>query len=262
MSIRTWFRPDLRHLPEPEPDPRQRRLLWIEVGLVVFITLGIQGLFSVLTFAEAWLDPRPIAEQTVALNVTRSDSAIIDFARNALLVVRLLAWAGLAGFLLWRTGAATWLAAQLRLRRADIGAGLVLAAVIGLPGLGLYAIGRTLGITLEVVPSALQDSWWQVPMLVASAIANSAAEEVIVVVYLLIRMRQLGVSPNAALAASALIRGSYHLYQGIGSFGGNIVMGIVFARYFQVSGRVWPLLIAHAVIDIVAFVGYILVVAR
>ena len=32
-------------------------------------------------------------------------------------------------------------------------------------------------------------------------------------------------------------------------------MGVVYGRFFQITGRVWPLVIAHAVIDVVAFVG-------
>ena len=42
-----------------------------------------------------------------------------------------------------------------------------------------------------------------------------------------------GWSPNAALAASALLRGSYHLYQGIGGFVGNMVMGVVFVLLYR-----------------------------
>lgn len=241
---------------------RARRFLWVEVGLVVFITLGVQALSSMLTFAEALLAPEPLAEQRVALNVSRSDSALIDFARNALFALRLFAWAALAVFLLWRTGAAQWISKQLRMRRSDVAWGLLLAALIGLPGLGLYFAGRALGITLEVVPSALQQTWWQIPMLITSAIANAFAEELIVVMYLLIRLRQLGVGANAALFVSAGIRACYHLYQGAGSFGGNFVMGIVFARFFQKTGRVWPLVVAHALIDIVAFVGYTILTAN
>jgi membrane protease YdiL (CAAX protease family) len=60
----------------------------------------------------------------------------------------------------------------------------------------------------------------------------------------------------AALAASALLRGTYHLYQGIGGFIGNVVMGIVFVWLYRRWGRVMPLVVAHALIDIVAFVGY------
>lgn len=66
----------------------------------------------------------------------------------------------------------------------------------------------------------------------ASAAANSWAEEVVEVGYLLTRLRQLGCSDNRSVLVSALLRGSYHLYQGLGGFVGNVVMGVVF-------GRVW-----------------------
>jgi membrane protease YdiL (CAAX protease family) len=36
-------------------------------------------------------------------------------------------------------------------------------------------------------------------------------------------------------------------------------MGVIFASYFQRTGRIVPLIFAHALIDIVAFVGYLLV---
>ena len=91
-----------------------------------------------------------------------------------------------------------------------------------------------------------------------AAVANAVAEEVIVVAYFITRLRQLGVGENGSLAASAVLRGGYHLYQGVGAGLGNLVMGLVYGRYFQLTGRVWPLVIAHAVIDMVAFVGYAL----
>ena len=52
------------------------------------------------------------------------------------------------------------------------------------------------------------------------------------------------------------LRGSYHLYQGFGAFIGNVVMGLVFGEWFRRRGRVMPLVIAHTLLDIVAFVGY------
>ena len=78
----------------------------------------------------------------------------------------------------------------------------------------------------------------------------------LVVAYILPRLRQLGWSENSSLFASAVLRGSYHLYQGLGGGFGNVVMGLVFGRYWQRTGRLWPLVIAHALIDTVAFVGY------
>ena len=77
--------------------------------------------------------------------------------------------------------------------------------------------------------------------------------------YLGSRVRRLGGSMPIAIGVSAVVRGFYHLYQGLSGFLGNLVMGAIFATYFQRTGRVVPLIIAHALIDIVAFVGYVLV---
>ena len=58
------------------------------------------------------------------------------------------------------------------------------------------------------------------------------------------------------LLALALLRGAYHLYQGIGPGVGNALMGVVFALVFLRVRRVMPLVIAHALLDAVGFVGY------
>jgi membrane protease YdiL (CAAX protease family) len=98
--------------------------------------------------------------------------------------------------------------------------------------------------------------WWRIPVLLLSAAQNGILEEVIVVGYLLTRLDKLGVKPVPAIVISACIRGSYHLYQGAGGFIGNATMGVIFAVLFKRWGRVTPLIIAHTLIDAVAFVGY------
>jgi membrane protease YdiL (CAAX protease family) len=55
-----------------------------------------------------------------------------------------------------------------------------------------------------------------------------------------------------------LERGAYHLYQGFGAGLGNFAMGLVFGYVWRRWGRLWPLIIAHGLIDTVAFVGYAL----
>ena len=77
--------------------------------------------------------------------------------------------------------------------------------------------------------------------------------------YLGSRVRRAGGSAALAVGVGAAIRAFYHLYQGLAGFLGNFVMGVIFGSYFQRTGRVVPLVVAHTVIDIVAFVGYILV---
>ena len=37
---------------------------------------------------------------------------------------------------------------------------------------------------------------------------------------------------------------------------GNIIMGLVYGFFYAKTGRIWPLVIAHFLIDAVAFVGY------
>jgi membrane protease YdiL (CAAX protease family) len=80
---------------------------------------------------------------------------------------------------------------------------------------------------------------------------------VIVCGYLLRRLDQLGWSPGRALAASALLRASYHLSQGFGGFVGNLALGLFFGRIYQRRQRTTPLVVAHFLIDAGAGLGYL-----
>jgi membrane protease YdiL (CAAX protease family) len=77
--------------------------------------------------------------------------------------------------------------------------------------------------------------------------------------FLFTRLRQLDWNVIAIIAFSAVIRGSYHLYQGIGGFIGNLIMGVIFGLIYFRWKRVGPLIVAHTLLDITAFVGYALV---
>ncbi|MGH3912696.1 MAG: CPBP family intramembrane glutamic endopeptidase [Pseudonocardiaceae bacterium] len=235
----------------------QRRALVVEVVLVLTVTLGLAGLRSLLSLLDALIAPVPLPEQSVAINVPARRVELLDLAHQLTGVLQLVAWGGLGVYLLWRSGIgprSLGLDRSAPARDAGLGAGL--AALIGVPGLGLYLLARAVGMNLTVLPSALDDTWWRVPVLLASAVANALAEELLVVGYLITRLRQLGWGAGAALLASAVLRGSYHLYQGFGGFVGNLVMGIVFGWVWQRTHRLWALVIGHALIDVVAFVGY------
>src|SRR2546429_478153 len=86
-------------------------------------------------------------------------------------------------------------------------------------------VGCELGGRATVVPGALPHVWWAVPVLVLSAAQNALLEELVVVGYLLTRLRELGWRVWIAVATSATLRGAYHLYQGFGAFVGNALMG-------------------------------------
>ena len=93
-------------------------------------------------------------------------------------------------------------------------------------------VARELGLNANVVPAALPPYWWAVPVLVLAAGQNAVLEEVVVVGYLHTRLRQLGHRLVTVVLASAVLRGTYHLYQGVGAFVGNVVMGVVFSLFF------------------------------
>ncbi len=236
----------------------QRRTLKIEIAVVLAVTFGLSAYTAGLRLIEAVL--LGLSGQTVALNPKRSPFDLIDLGLHLSVILQLLAWGSLALYLLWRSGFGPSSVGLARPQwRADGLGGLGLALLIGLPGLGFYVLARILGLSADVEPAELYDTWWRIPVLLGVAFANGWAEEIIVVGFLLTRLRQLDVSPGRALVISSLLRGAYHLYQGYSAGLGNIVMGLIFGYVWQRTGRLWPLIIAHALIDAVAFVGYALV---
>jgi membrane protease YdiL (CAAX protease family) len=144
-----------------------------------------------------------------------------------------------------------------RLRVREFGQGLGFAAMIGGPGLGLVYIARKLGLNAQIIVTNFPDVWYRVPTLLLEAAQQGISEEIVVAAYVLTRLRQLGWTDSRALAAGSVLRGSYHLYQGYGGFIGNAVMGLIFGWWFQRTRRVWPLIVAHSVIDAVSFIGYV-----
>jgi membrane protease YdiL (CAAX protease family) len=239
----------------------ERRRLRDETLLVLGVSLGASAVYSAVAIVARLTAERPLAQQTATLNPSQAPGRPwLDLTYQLLGIFFDLVPALLAVHLLARTpiGARAVLGLDLRRPVFDGLGGAVLAAAIGIPGLGLYVAAHEIGINATVVPAALPGVWWMVPVLVLSAVQNAVLEEVVVVGYLLTRLRELGVGVAAAVAASALLRGAYHLYQGFGGFIGNAVMGVIFAAFFLRTRRVLPLVVAHSVLDIVSFVGYAL----
>ncbi|WP_420868972.1 CPBP family intramembrane glutamic endopeptidase [Brachybacterium muris] len=243
----------------PAPSSRIQLLLGLEIAVVLALSLGRSAFYAVLALIDAFARG-PLAEQTTALNRSASDRPWFDLVHQLANVAFALAPVALVLLLLTLTGTAAVRALGLDLRRPgkDLLWGVVLTACIGLPGLAIYYLGRALGATLEVIPAALDTHWWTVPVLVLHALKNALVEEVIVAGYLVLRLEQLGWKPVAIVATSAVLRGLYHLYQGIGPGLANMLMGVVFAEWFRRTRRTMPLVIAHTLLDVVAFVGYAL----
>ena len=240
-----------------------RARLVTEIILVLGLSIGMSALYSLVNIAVRLSREEGLSRQTATLNRSASDLEWADFLYQTLGIISSLIPVALVMFLLWRQEKPHLGALGLDGTKwgRDSAAGVGLAALIGIPGLGLYLLGRELDLTVTVVPTALTTYWWTIPMLIALALRAGILEEVIAVGYLFARLRQLGVSTWGIILMQSFLRASYHLYQGFGAFLGNFVMGLIFGAMYAKTGRLAPLIIGHTVIDIVAFVGYPLAVS-
>jgi membrane protease YdiL (CAAX protease family) len=244
----------------PAPAGLSRRLLGQETLIVLGLSLGASALYAYISFISSVTAPTALKTQTANLNGSLAPGRPwVDLSLQLFNIGTALVPVALVGYLLLREGSSIRaLGFDLTRPGFDFTRGLLVAAGIGGSGLALYLGAHAAGVNLTVVPSSLPDVWWRIPVLILSAAQNAVVEEVIVVGYLTRRLQQLGWSWPATVAASSLLRGSYHLYQGVGGFVGNVVMGVIFCLLYRRWRRVTPLATAHALIDSVAFVGYVL----
>ena len=235
-----------------------RSRLICEVGIVLGLSLGASAVYSIVSIIARLTDTTPLSEQTATLNQSQSPRQWLDFTYQFLGIGFGLVVVVLVLFLLWRPGQSPFrrIGFDFTQPGRDLRSGVGLLFLIGIPGLGLYLAGRAFGFTVDIVPAPIDTFWWTMPILVLSALRAALLEEIIVVGYLFTRLRQLGWSRWSIIVSSAVLRGSYHLYQGIGPFFGNVAMGIVFGWCYDRWGRTMPLVVTHWLLDILSFVGY------
>jgi membrane protease YdiL (CAAX protease family) len=239
--------------------PRER--YGLEVLAVLGVSLGMSGVYALLTWVRAQLTvPGGISHSTATVVVAAHTSyPWLDLADGLADVLNGVMPAFLALVLLARSPGGPGFGIGLdwhRLRR-EIAQGVGFLALIGIPGLGLVWTAHELGLNAQLDVVSFPDVWYRIPLLLLDAAQNGILEEIVVIGFLLTRLRQLGWTNSRALAAAGVLRGSYHLYQGTGAFFGNLVMGLIFGWWFQRTRRVLPLVIAHFLLDAVSFIGYV-----
>ena len=163
-----------------------RTRLGLEVAIVLGLSLGQSAVYSVLRIIERLTREVPLAQQTSTLNPSVTpDRPWLDLTYQLVGIAFGLMPVLLALYLLNLTDppAGRTIGFDLTRPRFDLGFGVLIAVVIGVPGLGLYALARALGINTEVQASGLTDNWWTVPVLILSAAQNALLEEVVVIGY-------------------------------------------------------------------------------
>ncbi len=233
--------------------------LRVEMTIVMLLSLGQSAVYALLSLVRKLTEPVALNQQVTAVNTsTTPDRVWLDVLYQIVGVVFPLMPVALCIYLLTvyaRPEGGAFVAMGFDMKRPwfDLSRGTGLFAAIGVPGLLFYVAAVFLGINTQVNPG--NENWWMVPFLLLRAAMNGILEEVIMLGYLFTRWTQTGGRAVVILVASALIRGGYHLYQGFGGFIGNLVMGLVFGLLYLRWKRVMPLVIAHTLLDVVAFLG-------
>lgn len=181
------------------------------------------------------------------------DLAFSDASMIGLILTELVLFSLLAPLLWWRGWRPEALGLGFTWRDVGVGCALFLACIIAasllMTGLALMADGMgPLWTRMEGAPLS-------VAAIVAVSIVNPIFEEVFVCGYViraLERTRSIAFAVNASVA----IRVSYHLYQGAIGALGVAVVGLILGWWFARKGRLWPVIIAHGLMDLVALLGF------
>lgn len=228
--------------------PAARRVLSEEVLVVLSLSLLASAVFAVINLLSAPVQRTVTVRLFANVQLATQLASIVFGLAPVALVVHL---ARRSGERLESFGLST---ATLS---SDVAWGLLLGLGVAGVGLGLYVATIALNINRSVVPVPPLGHWWTVPVLVLGAFQNALLEEVVVVGYLVRRLEQIGWAAVAAVLTSAVLRGTYHLYQGWGGFAGNLLLGLAFGFIFLRWRRTWPLVAAHVLVDTLAGVAYI-----
>lgn len=264
-DARPWWRLPDTPVPGGTPD-LAKSLLWLEIAIVLLLSLGRSAIYSVVNFVAALTAPGPLSAQGANLNNTLApDRPWLDLVYQLLRIGFGFVPFVLAAYLLVRSGSnlkEVWSRGGGWASWRDLGRGSWLALGVGSTGVAFYLATYALGTNLTVVAQSLPGQWWQGPVLVLAAVEAAVVEEFIVLGFVIVRLRQIGFGDSAAIGLAALLRGTYHLYQGLGGFVGNVAMGLLFGYLYRRWGRVMPFVVAHTLLDIGAFVGYAVLAGR
>lgn len=141
----------------------------------------------------------------------------------------------------------------------DLMSGLVLVIASYVAGFIIWNIVRRLGLqpTYPGNYTVLVNAGLKLPTVVASSVVNAVYEEIFLCGYIVTTLKAK-FNSTLAVNVSVAVRLIYHLYQGSIGVLTVIPIGLLFTGWYARTGRLWPLFLAHAAIDLISlskFVG-------
>jgi uncharacterized protein len=179
-------------------------------------------------------------------------SAITDESLKSLVVEELVLLALLGSFLKARGWTLERFGLSVDARDTTIGIAMAILAIIVSYLLQLIAENAVPQILPER-QSLIQGQLGFFTVVMVSVV-NPVFEEVFVCGYLISALKDKR-GTAFAINVSVGLRVAYHLYQGALSVLTIAPLGLMFAYWYVRSGRLWPVIVAHGVLDFVALVS-------
>ena len=207
-----------------------------EFFAVLLIAFGYFALLSVLD----GISPRPGAHHSTA-------SLILLVVYELFLIAIISCFLGVRGWTLEKIGLVP------SLKDSWIGFLLYIAAAVAWFFVWnlTAALAPDIARHIAAVSTGLVTHGISMTAVGAVSIVNPIFEETFEVGYVITALRGR-VSPAACVNVSVALRLVCHLYQGTLGVLSVIPVGLIFAYWYVRTGRLWPLIVAHALLDFIS----------
>jgi membrane protease YdiL (CAAX protease family) len=207
------------------------------------VVVGAFGYFVVISLAAVF-------QHNAQVEQVSDRHLLVLLAYELILLVLLLGFLRLRGWTVHRFDV-----------RLTAGETLVGFALAGLAYLAYVLVFVAVAAAWPQAAQAMQTSVISSPGLslasvIAVSLVNPVFEEVFVCGYVVAALQKSG-NPWAGVHVSVAIRLLYHLYQGAIAVIGVVPFGLIFALWYRRTGRLWPVIVAHAVTDFAALLHFV-----
>lgn len=194
----------------------------------------------------------PIVASFVAVFSLGLQLGLSDGNLEALLIYELATLTALSIFLRMRGW--TLRSIGLEAHPRDILVGLALAVAVHFTCVAVWQLASSIFPQLPIPPVATGSARISLFNVTAACILNPLFEEIFVCGYVIVVLKERG-GPWTAINVSVAIRLLYHMYQGAVGVVGIVPTGLIFAYWYARTGRLWPAVVAHGLLNFIALLA-------
>ncbi len=233
---------DVEHPKSLSPGSRTTAQLWIEVVAILCLAY-VPWMFGVLSALNGWSTSDVFLWAELSRIVTALEISL------PLLVILSLGGEPWSRFGIVRP---KWI--------ADVGGACVLcffsiAAYYFVTALLPDSMLKSTPSPRTLHPNVGRDGIATFVLVLVAYVASGFVQELVMRAYLIVRLERLLRSTALAIVVTSVLFASYHLYQGVTPAIGAAVGGFVYAIWFCSFRRLWPLCLAHALGNLITYLG-------